>query len=211
MLVSINLEVKNDISDMHIYIISDTHYGHVQKMMEYCGRPADYEDRIDIGLGKITRPPTEELILIHLGDIAMKEEEKASMRIVINTPDVKRILVRGNHDKKSAEWYLKKGWDFVVESMVIEYLGKTICLSHKPMVDFGYDINIHGHFHNSDHHFHEPELIAIKNNKQYLLAIENTNYQPVLLDNIIKEYERNNSLNNNDRAALGTGNSNDSI
>ncbi len=173
---------------MKIWLITDTHFNHVNKMIEYCNRPPDYEERIDNGLKMLCSGNNfdEKTILIHLGDIAIGKDKESTERIVKNTPSIERILIRGNHDKKSSSWYIEHGWDFVCESVNLGFMGKNILLSHKPMVDFGYDINIHGHFHNTDHHNHEPELQAIKNDKQYLLAIEHTNYQPVLLDTIIK-------------------------
>jgi len=172
---------------MKTWLITDTHFNHVDKMIKYCNRPPNYEERIDNGLRMLKKNINEKTILIHLGDITIGKDEEATERIVRNTPSIARILVRGNHDKKSSSWYVSHGWNFVCESLSLEFMGKNILLSHKPMPDSGYDINIHGHFHNTDHHSHEPELQAIKNDKQYLLAIENTNYQPVLLDNIIKK------------------------
>ena len=96
----------------------------------------------------------------------------------------KRWLVRGNHDSKSYSWYSEHGWDFIAERITMKMFGKTIAFSHMPIKDDGYDINIHGHFHNSDHRRHEPELLAIKNEKQKLVMMEHV-YAPVNLQSLV--------------------------
>lgn len=165
---------------MKIYLITDTHFGHA-KMTEFCGRPKDFELKIVENLSVVR----DEDLLIHLGDICIGNDSRWSE---IFTQDVhgKKWLIRGNHDNKTITWYLEHGWDFVGDSIELIYLGRRITLSHIPVIDDGYDINIHGHFHNSSHRSHEPHLLAIKNDKQKLLAIENTDYKPVLLEDFIK-------------------------
>ena len=69
----------------------------------------------------------------------------------------------------------------------MKYMKKNILFSHKPMIDTGYDMNIHGHFHNCVEKSYEPELAAIANVKQFLFIIENTNYKPLLLKSIVEE------------------------
>jgi calcineurin-like phosphoesterase family protein len=165
---------------MNIHLIADTHFLHI-KMTEYCNRPADYDNRIMKALCKI--PHSD--ILIHLGDIGMGEDQKVHDTF-IKPLKCKKWLVLGNHDHKSNSWYINNGWDFVCKKFYATYYGKRILFSHKPEKDDGYyDLNIHGHFHNSDHRSQEPELLAIKNDKQKLFALEYTNYQPVLLKTFI--------------------------
>ena len=108
----------------------------------------------------------------------------------------KKWLVLGNHDHKSNHWYLNNGWDWVGRQFKWKYGGKYILFSHIPQPDDRwFDINIHGHFHNSDHRKRELELVAIYTNKHYLLAIENINYQPVLLTTILSKRQFNQSVN----------------
>ena len=100
-------------------------------------------------------------------------------------------LCKGNHDHKTDEWYLDNGWDFVCKDFSMEYKRKIILFSHKPVADIGYDYNIHGHFHNATKKYHEPELDAIKNDKQILISMEYRHkYEPILLDKVIKDITR---------------------
>ena len=165
---------------MNYWLITDTHFGH-KAMLEYCGRPENFSEKILHNLITQVKPND---ILIHLGDICIGNEVEWHNRL--NSVQGKHWLVRGNHDKKSNTWYLSHGWDMVCDQFRDKYFGKIIMFAHKPVVwDGEYDINVHGHFHNSDHRRQEPELLAIKNGYQKLLALEYTNYQPVMLKKFI--------------------------
>jgi calcineurin-like phosphoesterase family protein len=166
---------------MNYWIITDTHLGH-EKMKSLCGRPENFSEKILIGLNRTVPCPD---VLIHLGDICMKDDEFWHEQIA-KWVHCKRWLIRGNHDKKSDVWYLEHGWHVVVESMILHRFGKYIALSHKPLPDFGYDINIHGHFHNNPRERWEPELKKIMTDKHRLLVLEDTDYLPVNLERIVK-------------------------
>lgn len=167
---------------MNIWLITDTHFGHEQ-MIEYCNRPIGFEYKI---LHNLVNAVKENDVLIHLGDFCIGDDEHWHNKFMTDAAG-KKWLVRGNHDHKSNSWYLSHGWDMVCDQFRDKYFGKIIMFSHKPVVcDGEYDINIHGHFHNSDHRRQELELMAIKNGYQKLLALEYTNYQPVNLEKFIK-------------------------
>ena len=165
---------------MKIYLITDTHFNH-EIIKKYCGRPDNYEDLIQKGLVQL-KP---EDLLIHLGDVCIGNDVEVHEKYIMPL-ECKKWLVRGNHDRKSNSWYMSHGWDFVGRQVKDVYFGKKILFSHKPKIDDGwYDLNIHGHFHNSHHRDQEPDLLAIKNDKHKLLAIEH-HYQPVSLQKFIK-------------------------
>jgi len=160
-------------------------------MEELCGRPKDFEVRIFKALQSVLTP---EDILIHLGDIVLASGQEAKAHdMFVQTLPGKKWLVRGNHDRKSNNWYLNHGWDFIADSFRDVYFGKVVAFSHVPIADDGYDINIHGHFHNTDHRNHEPALQAIKNPKQYLLALEYNAYQPWNLQTLLEHPEKYNN------------------
>ena len=163
---------------MNYWIITDTHFGH-ENIVSWCQRPADHEARMMKNLKSTVR---ENDILIHLGDVAWRDIEHWHMEL-LSIKAKRKWLVRGNHDKKSILRYLDYGWDFCADSFSLNMYGKNILFSHKPQIDSGYDINIHGHFHNADHRRHEPELVAIKNDKQVLLMVEH-DYRPFSLRKI---------------------------
>ena len=166
---------------MTFWIISDLHLGH-DKCRDYCDRPAGFEDRILLNTARTCRKGD---VLIVLGDVCIGHDVYWHSRLCAMC-EADMWLIRGNHDSKSYSWYLSHGWSFAGESVGLKIFGKDILLSHKPVADCGYDINIHGHFHNSDHRRHEPELVAIKNDKQLLIMVEHT-YMPINLRRICEE------------------------
>jgi calcineurin-like phosphoesterase family protein len=146
-------------------------------MIKYCGRPENFNELIWKGLEGLPKGCT----LIHLGDICIGRDVETHDRIKLLP--YKKILVKGNHDKKSNSWYLSHGWDFVCNSFSDIILGKNILFSHKP-ADYSYydDLNIHGHTHNND------IVDDIEDNKRILYAQEYNNYKPIKIETIINEH-----------------------
>lgn len=164
---------------MNIFLTTDTHFSH-DKMIEYCGRPEGFENLIVKGF-QVLRPDD---LLIHLGDICIGKDSEQHARYI--QPIVcKKILVKGNHDKKSNSWYLSHGWDFVCDSFSDNLFGKRILFSHRPHEDIGeFDINIHGHFHNAEFRKAEVEFEFPLTEKHRLIALEYTSYKLVNLKDI---------------------------
>ncbi len=163
-----------------VWLISDTHFNH-KKIIEYCGRPIDHELLL---LSSMRQIPSED-VLLHLGDICVGNDSWTHK--ILDPLVCKRWLIKGNHDRKSNSWYLEKGWDFVGTHIRDTYFGKDILFSHIPVVDNGYDLNIHGHFHNSNHRPREPELVKIKNPKQHLFSVELLGYKAMTLEHFINK------------------------
>ena len=169
---------------MRYWITTDTHLGH-RKLEELSGRPLNFENLIIENHRKMILPDD---ILIHLGDFALcKSDEYLKWNNAFTALPFKKILVLGNHDKKSDSWYYDHGWDFVCKSFSIKFLGNRILFTHIPQEKFHlHNINIHGHFHNNDHRFVEPEIQKYYDPKFHKpLAIEYTNYQPILLETFL--------------------------
>lgn len=166
---------------MKIWLTTDTHFGH-EAMIEYCGRKEGFEEEILCNLEKFLHGGD---LLIHLGDFCIGADEYWHEKFM-SLPG-KKFLVKGNHDHKSNSWYFAHGWDFVCDQFRDRYFGKNILFSHIPQPwDGWHDVNVHGHFHNSDHRRMEPELWEIRNGYQKLLAIEYTDMKPVKLEDFIK-------------------------
>lgn len=170
---------------MIYWVTTDTHFGH-NEMVEYCGRPEGFEDII---LNRHQNAVGKNDVLIHLGDICIGRDAFWHTMFMGCLTQAKKWLIRGNHDKKTNHWYLSHGWDFVASVMQMRIYGLDILFSHIPQKDNGYDINIHGHFHNSDHHLHELELNAIKNDKHRLVMLEH-NYSPMNLRRIVGKQQK---------------------
>lgn len=161
------------------WLITDTHFFHDKMFTEWKIRPRDYNEKIIAGMKKFIAPQD---LLIHLGDVIFYEYP--SLKNILNGIPCRKILTVGNHDRKPLNWYMNNGFDIAVKSFVID----DIIFSHKPIQQLPSDcrINIHGHFHNTDHRAKEPEYDKWYDPKVHrLLAIEYTNYEPVRLKEFV--------------------------
>ena len=165
---------------MKFWITEDPHLGH-DKIHRFCGRPQGFEMKY---LKALSHIPVGD-VHICLGDVAWREEKKWNDLLISHT-FCKNWLVLGNHDRRGFSWYLERGWDFVGNQITLEIFGATVIFSHRPIADTGYTWNVHGHFHNNDHRTFEPELVAIKNDKQIRVSLEWANYQPLPLETLLK-------------------------
>ena len=165
---------------MNYWITADTHFGHT--LLEEDIRPPNFSELILKRLGAVLSPDD---VLIHLGDISFGDDLKWNKKLIA-VSSCKKWLIRGNYDNHSDTWYLSRGWDFVADRIRMKRFGADIVLSHIPVKDDGYDINIHGHFHGDNHRKHEPEMVSIANAKHMLVALELTNYMPVTLKNLVQ-------------------------
>jgi len=174
-------------NDRRIWLLTDTHYNH-KNIIEYCNRPKDYEIRF---LSSCFRLLNSNDILVHLGDIGIGDDIKVHDKY-IRPLSCRKWLIRGNHDKRSNTWYLNNGWDFVAKKVIVDLFGKVIMFSHMPirtetLVSERIDLNIHGHFHNTNFRKHEPELAGRLTDKHMLLAHEYIGYEPILLRRFIED------------------------
>jgi calcineurin-like phosphoesterase family protein len=160
---------------MNYWVISDTHFGHA-RMMEFCGRPEGFERRIQTNLRAHLNPSD---VLFHLGDICIGDDAYWNERLIYDLPG-KKVLIKGNHDRKSTSWYYRIGWDCVVERLDLEMFGHRLVLSHRPVQEPGNFINIHGHHHNVPHH---PEDSV--DDRHRLVCLEHE-YRPVTLRSLIE-------------------------
>ena len=176
---------------MKIYLTTDTHFGH-EKMKAYCDRPDNFEQIIFKNLQVVKKGD----VIIHLGDFCIGRDEYWH-DLFMELIDGKKWLIKGNHDGKSNSWYMDHGWDFVCSKFQDRFYGKNVLFSHTPVFDDreiksllyateGFDINIHGHYHNNVHRSSEKDMIARITPKHRLLSIENANYKPVFLEEFIK-------------------------
>lgn len=167
---------------MNYWLISDTHFNHT-KLTEWGGRSGDWQEQIWKGLKAIPKDD----ILIHLGDICIGNDEEIHAKLWEEVLCAK-ILVRGNHDKKSIDWYLAHGWDFVVDAFKLDYFGQQIMFSHRPLPLDVWNItkNVHGHTHGN---LHRAEEYSAYYDKSYHVDIspELAGYAPLRLVTLLKK------------------------
>lgn len=174
---------------MKIYAISDTHFGH-EKLTTLSNRPEDFTEII---LEDLNRQRGD--LLIHCGDFCIGQDEKWAEAFNLATVGFsKRILVRGNHDKKSDSWYLSRCFDFVCDQLVTTHFGKRVIYSHMPVFrndkfwepSFGPVRNIHGHLHGNMHRGEfVKDGVPYDLNYHYDLAPELHDYKVVNVESIL--------------------------
>ncbi len=126
---------------MDIYICSDTHFGH-DNIITWGLRPTDFNEK----LWKSIEAIPADAILIHCGDITMSMDATTHMRL--QKLPFKKWLVRGNHDNHSISWYVKNGWDFCADEIMLKMFGQNFLFTHAPMPKREHVTkNIHGHLH----------------------------------------------------------------
>jgi calcineurin-like phosphoesterase family protein len=166
-----------------IWVVSDTHFSHV-KLDEWAQRSGNWQNKLWIGLEAI---PAGD-ILFHLGDICIGDDLEVHQRLA-GLP-CKKVLIRGNHDKKSLTWYMNNGWYAVVDAIEIVYRGHYLHLTHRPQRPQGHNTyNIHGHTHGN---MHRSEEYCDYYDKQYHIDIspEVVGYSPIRLDTMIDKLKK---------------------
>lgn len=171
---------------MNYWLVSDTHFNHT-KLEDWGGRAGDWQQQIWDGIKAIPEGDT----LIHLGDICIGDDLELHRQLHLLTQGVmgkvRTILVRGNHDKKSVQWYTEHGWDFVCDGIELIYNGHYLHLTHRPARPQGNTSwNIHGHTHGN---MHRSEEYITFYDKNYHIDIspELVGYKPIRLDSLLKK------------------------
>ena len=163
---------------MNIYVISDTHFFHTN-IIKYCFRPYSTIELQDSALiSNWNSTVGKEDLVIHLGDIAFSKNAPALIEI-IKKLNGRKVLVQGNHDKRSRHWYLSNGFDFICDSFVWD----NIIFTHRPISRENIDrwrLNIHGHIHEK-----------LEKDKRFVnISVEQIKYTPIkllkVIDNALK-------------------------
>lgn len=167
---------------MNYWLISDTHFNH-SGIEKWGDRSGNWQEQIYKGLHAIE--PGD--VLIHLGDICIGNDTEVHQTLnEVIWGQTKRILVLGNHDKKSKQWYTEHGWDFVCDGLDLIYMGRYLHLTHRPQrMRSNMTLNIHGHTHGN---MHRSEEYLEFYDKGYHIDIspELVGYAPIRLDTLIK-------------------------
>ena len=90
-----------------------------------------------------------------------------------------KIMIKGNHDVNTTEFYLNLGFDEVYDTT---YRIGNIVFSHEPVGVTNNEINIHGHIHFSNNYW---DVSPVNHLDAY---IGHYDFKPVLISTIINEY-----------------------
>jgi calcineurin-like phosphoesterase family protein len=164
---------------LKVFLTADTHFGHDSLHSKFKSRPKDFEDRIIDACKRIISSGD---LVIFLGDVVVGKSHNWSMKF--SQIPGKKILVMGNHDDNSYNWYMKNGFDFVCDQFQWEKFGLKIAFSHHPLEKGDFDLNVHGHIHIGGRHDYQKE------DHHFLLSIEENGYQPYKLESIVKKWRR---------------------
>lgn len=174
---------------MKYWLISDTHFNH-SKLEDWGGRTGDWQEKIWKGIHDIPKYNGDD-VLIHLGDLCIGDDKEVMKRWDESTAGITTILIRGNHDKKSATWYTMEGFNFVCDQIGLVFQGVDILLSHRPMPPdtWRYRYNIHGHTHGNMHRAEEYSAWYDPKNFHIDISPEIVGYQPILLETLMKKHK----------------------
>lgn len=155
-----------------IYVTSDLHLGHknINKFRKL-GENSEEHDKIIMDNWNAIVKKRD--VVYVLGDVAFSTLAIAKFSKLNGT----KILVRGNHDKLDEHWYRES-----FKSIQGLYKKHGAWFSHAPIhPDELWSIpNIHGHVHSA----------TINDNRYFNACLENTDFKPVLLDDILKIIKR---------------------
>lgn len=119
--------------------------------------------------------------VIVAGDFGFLNNEEA---ILFQKLPGRKILIKGNHDKHSEEYY-KKRYGFAEVSSVPIFLNKRVVVSHIPIPVEAGTLNIHGHLHNS--------ILNLENYKNTNIHVCDYNF---ISDKFIKKWLSSHPKNN---------------
>lgn len=166
---------------MKTYFTSDLHFGHKQ-IISLCKRPFKTIEDMDKTLAENWNNTVDAYDKVFvLGDVSFYSKEKT--RTLITRLNGQKVLVKGNHDEQSDQWYLDCGFEKVYDMPVLFH--DFFLLSHKPLewLDkesvFG---NLHGHIHDDHRYLHFTP-------RSYNVSVEMNKYAPVLFETIIAKMQ----------------------
>ena len=160
---------------MNVFVISDHHFYH-KNIIKYCNRPfKNLREMNYIMIKKWNSVVNKNDTVLHLGDFSFGNKEIVNrIRKHLNG---KIYLVKGNHDKHSVGWYNNINITMFKKPFIIS----DFLFSHARKIDKNINTYIHGHSHNK-----RPLIENIDNYKFYNVSVDNLDYTPIKIKNLIK-------------------------
>lgn len=156
------------------YFIADTHFDD-DSIRRYENRPfATVEAMNEAMIARWNAVVTAEDTVYVIGDFGASGREKEVLSALNGT----KILVKGNHDTRSSDYYRRAGFGEVYDLPVL-YKGFWI-LSHEPVYvceNMPY-ANVFGHVHGSS-------VYRDFSSQHFCVCVERVDYTPVSLEDIL--------------------------
>lgn len=156
---------------MKYFIIADTHFGHTN-VIKYCNRPFASAEEMDEKLIKNwNEVVSNDDVVLHLGDFGLGSKEYIGG--IIKKLNGKKILIKGNHDNWSDDWYREAGFSYVSKFPIV--WNDFYLLSHAPLQlsETTPYFNYYGHVHNDERY--------IDNATSKCVSVERIGYRPLFL------------------------------
>lgn len=122
-----------------VWCVADTHFFH-KAICKYEGRPENFNEILIANWNALVG---DDDLVIHLGDVIFAGGEKL---IWVNSQlKGRKVLVKGNHDNNTNEWYMDHGFMFACDGFRWDHVWFT----HEPakFLPDGCTLNVHGHLH----------------------------------------------------------------
>jgi len=189
---------------MKVFFTSDLHFGH-ENVIRFDNRPFDtVEEMNDELIKRWNRKVGKGDLVYVLGDLIWKTLTNDA-KTLIEQLNGQIILIKGNHDRFLHNAAAKKALSGIKDYDDIcvtleDGTQKRCILSHYFMPFYIGNrhnaIHLHGHSHITEESRDEEWIVEEMNKKGYNLQVYNVgcmrwNYEPVTLDEIIKENKRN--------------------
>lgn len=176
-----------------IYLISDTHFGHIN-IMVYENRPFENVDQMDRTIIQNWNKIISKRDTVYfLGDFSFYNFN-LTQETFLKLNGIKHLIM-GNHDRSHTRtWWKRIGFDIVSKNPTILYKEKLI-LSHEPFnaceIPEGF-INIHGHIH-SQKLTYERVILGLTakdfdlGKKYFNVSADVLGFTPISLDKILEK------------------------
>lgn len=86
--------------------------------------------------------------VVFLGDLSFYPREH--LVSVFSSLPGRKVLVRGNHDRRSVSVYHEAGFQCVVDAIETTVEGTPVLLTHHPRTLSGRGFSVHGHTHRTE-------------------------------------------------------------
>ena len=165
-----------------ILITSDLHLGH-ENIIEYCNRPfANVEDMNEQLIKRWNKTVNWDDVVYVLGDFTFLSQDQTAT--ICSQLRGKIKLVKGNHDKRSNQWYRDCGIHEVYDYPII--IHDFIVLSHEPQ---SFIVNDKGPYINLFGHVHDSPIFETYGKRHFCACVERHDYKPVEIKYILNKIE----------------------
>jgi len=166
----------------NVFLTADLHFGHA-KIIKYENRPFNSVEEMDEAMIKNWNGVVSKKDKIFVvGDVSFHNKERTTE--IIQQLNGNKILIIGNHDQRSIQWWMDAGFDEVSNYPII--YKEWIVIQHEPPTyinDAMPYFYIYGHVHST-------EMYRTITKQSACVSAERWEYTPVNLEKIIELVEQ---------------------